>query len=480
MALLLTSALFSLASCEDTNELGLDLPGTAPISTKFEDFAVAQNQAFTIRQDSLSTTQKGHFLVGRLTDGNTGGVLDARAFLEVAASSDSVPAQYATQQPKLDSVVIVASFNRVYGSATAPLNLSVYDLQQQLDDFTTYNSTSEVPLGSPIATNVSVPLSRVLRNKRNTLDSVALPLRIPLSTDTTNPTAFARQLFAKLMTTSTVALTDTELRSVWKGIFMQANSTGTVLAFNRSQQSVVNVYYHLPYGPNQSNKNRKRKVFRILFGDPFQTPASPRYFSNIRYTLNAAGSPFNPLQGNSAAQVVSTSTEGVAYAQDGTGLTTKIIIPGLDELKRRQAESNLVINRAELIIPVRPFSTGQFAAPSVLYMYEANNANNRILIYRNGLTQLERILQNGALVPTANSPLELTLNNPAAVNKYYSALVTGYVQAYAKNQLPEPAPTAFLLSPTRRQSGGELTLDRAAIDVQNIKLRVYYSETTAR
>lgn len=480
MALLLTSALFSLASCEDNaNELGLDLPGTAPISTDFEDFPV---QASTVRRDSLSTTQKDHYLVGRLLDTNTGGLLEAKSYLEVAASAftnDSLPYQYASQNPVLDSVVITASFNRVYGSATAPVRMSVYELNEPLDDFTTYNSTSTIPLGPAIVTDSLVLLNRVIRNKINTMDSLrGLPIRISLSSKR-RPTAFGTRLFNKLLTTNKVYLTDADLRDVWKGFALLPTSTGAVIGFNRSTQSLVNVHYHLPL----TGGVKKKKVFHIIFNDPNQSAAAPRYFTNISYTLNTPNSPFNVLQGNGLAQVNSGASGGTVYAQDGTGLMTKLVIPGLEELKQRQTQSNIVINRAELIIPIRDFADGQFMLPTQLYAYEANNANNRILIYRNGVTELERLLQQNALTPVLNQPLPFIqpeASQNSATGKYYTALVTNYVQAYAKSLLPDPAPSALLLAPTRRRAGGELSLDRAALDAQNIKLRVYYSKTTAR
>ena len=480
MALLLTSALFSLASCEDNaTELGLDLPGTAPISTDFEDFSV---QASTVRKDSLGTTQKDHYLVGRLEDTNTGGLLEAKAYLEVAASgftNDSLPYQYASQTPVLDSVVLTAGFDRVYGSAATP-RMSVYELTEPLNDFTTYNSTSTIPTGAAIVTDSLVKLNRVIRNKINTMDSLkGLPIRISLSSKR-RPTAFGTRLFNKLLTTNKVYLTDPDLRDVWKGFALVPASTGTVVGFNRSPLSQVNVHYHLTLTGGAT----KKKIYTILFNDPYQSAAAPRYFTNLRYTLNSPNSPFNVLQNNGLAQVASSASGGIVYAQDGTGLMTKLVIPGLEELKQRQTQGNLVVNRAELIIPVQDYTEGQFMLPAQLYAYEANNTNNRILIYRNGLTELERLIQqNGALTPLANQPLPFLqpeASQNRATGKYYTALLTEYVQAYIKGALPTPSPSAFLLSPTRRRAGGELTLDRAALDAGNIKLRVYYSKTTAR
>jgi Domain of unknown function (DUF4270) len=478
-ALLLTSALFSLSSCEDTNELGIDLPGTAPISTEYEDFPAAAIQASTILQDSLFTTQKSHFIVGRLRDGNTNALLEAKSFLEIVPSaSDSLPSQFLSQTPKLDSLVLYASFDRVYGSASSLMRMSVYDLQSSLDDFTPYNSTSSIPLGPAIATDVPLKLNRTIRNKRNTLDSIqGLPLRVPLSADPLNPTAFATRLFNKLTSTSTVFLSDQDLRSVWKGIGLVSATTGTALAFNRSQLTMVYVYYHLPLPLNV----KKKKVFRMLIGDPNQAPAAPRYFTNISYDLSQAGAPFDALNAAGTAQVPAASSGGVVYTQDGAGLAAKIVIPGLDTLRNRQAKRNLIINRAELIIPLKPYSTAQFAAPSQLYLYEANNNNNRVFVYTSGVNRIERLVQNeGYLVPTVGQEAAFRLTEVSATNKYYSGLMTSYVQAYAKNQLSGPAPSAFLVSPTLRRTSAPLTLDRAALDAQNIKLRVYYSKATAR
>ncbi|WP_165903828.1 DUF4270 family protein [Hymenobacter gummosus] len=480
----MTSALFSLGSCEDTNELGIGLPGTAPISTAYEDFpaTVSAIQGSTILQDSLFTTQKSHFIVGKLRDGNTGGQLEARAFLEIAATgsgstADTLPSQFAAQTPVLDSITMFAAFDRVYGSATTPVQLSVYDLQQPLDDFTTYSSSSSIPFGQPIVLNVPVSLNRTIRNKRNTLDSIqGLPIRIPISKAGAH-TPFAVRLFDKLKTTPGVFLTDRDLQTVWKGIGLVSNTTGTAIAFNRSAVSGVNVFYHINVTPTVT----KKKIYRLLFGDPFQQATAPRYFTNINYDLSAAPLPFNVLQGSGAAQVPASSSGGTVYTQDGVGLVAKIIIPGLDTLRNRQAKRNLIINRAELIIPLRPYSTAQFAAPSQLYLYEANNANNRVLKYTSGVNTVDRLVQNeGYLVPTTGQEAAFRLTEVSATNKYYSGLMTGYVQAYAKNQLSGPAPSAFLVSPTLRRPSSPLTLDRAAIDAQNIKLRVYYSNATAR
>ncbi|GAB2945576.1 hypothetical protein GCM10027048_08280 [Hymenobacter coalescens] len=473
--------MFSLGSCEDTNDLGIDLPGTVPIDTNYEDFSVvAPIQGFTVKQDSLATTQKNHFIVGRLQDSNTGGLIEAKAFLEVApsaAASDSLPSQYATQTLVLDSVVMLAAFDRVYGRTTQPVKLSVYELQQPLDDFQPYNSKSELPLGPAIVTDQVVNLNRTIRTKNTGLDSIqGLPIRLPLYDVVRNQTAFGTRLFNKLKGTSTVYLSDQDLRDVWKGMALLPASTGTAIAFNRSPLSQIYVYYHYMVGTAKKNK-----VFRLLYGDPFSSTAAPRYFTNINYNLSSAGSPFGSLQSGGPAQVAAAASAGVVYAQDGTGLVTKLLIPGLDTLRNRQAKRNLTINRAELIIPVKPYSTLQFAAPSRLYLFEANKDNNRPLIYRNGLTTAERLVQqDGFILPTSDKALAFTFVDAGANTKYYTGLMTTYVQAYAKNQLSGPTPTAFLLSPTVRRTGGDLTLDRAAIDAQNIKLRVYYSNATAR
>ncbi|KUG06007.1 hypothetical protein ASU33_01130 [Solirubrum puertoriconensis] len=478
--------MFSLGSCEDPNELGLDLPGSASIDSKYEDFPVTVS---TIRQDSVPTLRRTRFLVGRLTDANTRGTLEARAFSEVQPSIDAtaypLPSKFSGQNPQLDSIVLLAGFDRVYGSATQPVRLSLYDLQKPLDERTSYNSTNNLPLDQPIVENALVPLNRIIRNKANTADSLQLPLRILISGS--QPTPFATTLFNLMKATTTETLSQQDLQKVWRGLAIVpgAGTNGTVIGFDRSVGSQILVYYRV--NTASGTPATEQKVYRFNYANTTGSVADPRFFTNIQYNLSSAGAPFGTLSGNTAAEVPASSSDNTTYAQDGTGLATKLAIPGLEQLRTLQQRENIIINRAELIVPSKSGSNIVYPAPTTLYIYEANT-RNQVLKATSNLTESLRFVL-GENVNSQGQRLEAQLirqSSTTGTNSTYTALLTTYVQTYVTNQLTAPYPAAFIVSPTLRRElrSGEtslpLSLDRAAIDASNVRLRVYYSKPGAQ
>ncbi|WP_162910793.1 DUF4270 family protein [Hymenobacter oligotrophus] len=485
-ALLLASALFSLGSCEDPNELGLDLPGSASVDTKYEDFPVT---ASTIHQDSVPTLRRTRFLVGRLTDANTGATLEARAYSEVQpslnATSDPLPSKFAAQNPRLDSIVLTGGFDRVYGSATQPVRLSLYDLDKPLDERTTYNAASRPALGQAIVENAPVSLNRIIRNKANTADSLQLPLRILISGP--QPTAFATSLFDLMKATTTETLSQQELQRVWRGlaIIPGAGTERTVIGFDRSVISQILVYYRV--NTTSGTPATEQKIYRFSYVNSSGAVFEPRFFTGIQYDLSGAGAPFSSLNNNRAAEVPASLLNNTSYTQDGTGLATKLLIPGLEQLRALQQRENIIVNRAELIVPLKSGTNLVYPAPTSLYLYEAN-ARNQVLKTTTGASQSLRFVL-GENANAQGQRLEAQLNRQSTAtgpSNNYTTLLTTYVQTYVTNQLPTPYPAAFILSPTLRrelrsnETSLPLSLDRATIDASNIRLRVYYSKPGAQ
>jgi len=165
------------------------------------------------------------------------------------------------------------------------------------------------------------------------------------------------------------------------------------------------------------------------------------------------------------------TADNLAYMQEGTGLAAKLTFTGLDALRDQSA---LAINRAELIIPVKSSGNVLFPNPTQAFLYEIN-AQNRVLQRTVNISPVERIVQtNLANQLGQGNEAVVTLYNLSPTNKYYSVVITTYLQAYLANQLGEQA-AALMLSPVLRRSFG-LSLNRSVLDAQNIKLRVYSSK----
>jgi len=463
-ALLATATFLSTTGCEDPNNIGVELPGTADITTSYRDLPVT---AYTVRRDSIETLKADRMLVGRLTDASTGIVTTASLYSNLQIATDSLPAAFSNVQ--LDSVVLSLPFDRLYGSSTNPGRFDVYQLAQKLDERTPYNSGYALPLGNAIVTNVAGALNRTQADTASAAGSVATnAARLPIARGTSS--AFANSLFALLKDAS---FTQAKLDAFWKGyaVLPSAGYNGAVLKVNPGG-AFFGVYYH-----DSQNKSRIYYLITNLNNDArFLTKITPD-FSNAGPLARLA----TPGQ-----SVPATETSGVTYLQDGIGLATKLAIPGLEELRKT---AGVTVNRAELIVPVKPFSSTLFPSPAQTYIYEAN-ANGRVLqrvingvptdrlVQANGKSQqTQSIDQSGVQSQAVGS-----LYNLDASNTYYSTLVSSYVQAYLLNQLGGELPSSFILAPTLTlprafQPSLTLTLNRAVLNANDIKLRVYYSNT---
>ncbi|QIL76449.1 DUF4270 family protein [Hymenobacter sp. HDW8] len=480
-ATLCFSAAFLLTtSCDDPNDIRVELPGTAPITTDYSEFKAP---VATILQDSLETLKADNFLVGRISDAALG-TTTARSFLnlQVNMPADSLPAKFSGTV--LDSTLMVMSFDQVYGSATQAVRFDVSALQQRLDDRSSYNANTSVPVGQVISANVAGSLNRTRRERQRIASTVTTDtatavvtvqdrrVRLALSRPGQTP-GLLGGVFSSLQSET---FTQTQLDALWKGIAVAPtnNFTGTVVGFNRANDLRVVFYYHDATTP------RKWRSYSVYFGSPPRGASeaatsinlnAPRYFTQITSDLSAAG-PFARLTNGSAA-VTSAEAGSITYVQEGVGFGTRLDIPaGLKALKDRK---DIAINRAELIVPVKPFANALFPLPRRLYLYEAN-ANNQVLQSLTNNFRTDRVVLGDSIGAQGQRvEAQARFYDLGSNNKYYSVLITNYVQNYIYTQTDATRPATLILSPTLRTLP-TLTLNRAVLDADNITLRVYYSK----
>jgi hypothetical protein len=480
----LFSAVLLLAAtgCEDPNDLGVELPGTTPVNTEYRDFPV---NASTVRQAPVETLNSTHYLVGQIKDEQLG-TTTAKTFANLQfllAGSASVPSQYAN--PILDSAVVVAGFDQVYGSSAQPVSFDVYRLPASLDEQATYNSDTEVPLSldNRIGTQLKSSLNRkvTLKSKllvngvsvdsvTNTKDqTVRLTLyRKAVGTLPAVPSPFIQNMFSAIKDAAT-PFNQTILNSLWKGIAIVPadNFSGTIVGFSRALENRVIFYYHV------DGADVAPVPYPISFESTNASAINaPRVFTQIRTSFVA---PFNQLTDPSKSVSASVSNQ-TTYMQEGLGLGTKLEIPGLAELLANR--DGLAINRAELLVPLKSYSDLLFTTPPQAFVYELD-ANNKILQRTINISPYERLIQgNGYSQQGVNNNATALFFSLSPTNKYYSISVTSYLQAYIYDNLGGERPAAFMLNPVVRYSSASLglTLNRAALDAQNIKLRVYFSK----
>jgi hypothetical protein len=241
----------------------------------------------------------------------------------------------------------------------------------------------------------------------------------------------------------------------------------SILSFARGSSARLVVYYHTTSDPIRTSY---AFGFGAVYSSVGDTPArDPRYFTQI--TSNFSGTPLARLATASDA-VRAGELSGVSYLQEGVGLGTRIRFTGLEALRNKPG---LAINRAELRVPVKPFTNALFPNPSALFAVEVD-ASNRILQRSVSSILYDRVVQADGASPRGVNTEALAFITPSAsAQPYYSLFITNYLQAYLSNNLDGALPEYLVLVPNIRRSPN-LALNRAVVDADKISLRVYYSQ----
>ena len=483
----------ALASCDKGTDLNVDLPDTTAISTEYKDLDV---DVATVRLAPVQTLKTEHFLVGRLAD-NVAGATEARAYFNVAVREgirDSLPAKLPT--PLLDSVAVVMGFDKVYGSAAMPVKFDVYKLKEPLDERQVYDSNTATPLGDLLGQNLSSRLDRTQQvtttattttpastttvpdqTVRLLLQRRAFPAKPATGTSPGHPaisaveSAFATNLFNQLKLPN---FGEPQLAAALKGLAVvpSASHNSSIVSFGRTYYSRLVFYFHAA--------DTLRRSYAVYFGPVFSSDGQsaardPRYYTQITNTLPTALAALSTRAGS----VPATLLDGTSYVQEGTGLGTRITFKelykslGIDPQKGTQG---LTVNRAELRVPVKPFTNVLFSNPGLLYAVEVDSGNN-VLRRPLNATLYDRIVQADGFDPLgvgANTSATGLLTDAATSQSYYSIPMTNYLQAYLNNSLGGN-PASLVLVPSIRLSN-TLSLNRAALDAARIRLRVYYSK----
>ena len=483
MAALLGAAL--LSACDKGTDLNVDLPSATSINTRYTDTPL---ETTTVRFDSLETLKSDHYLAGRYAD-NITGTTTATALLNLQISSltDSLPSKFVA--PVLDSVLFIQGFSAVYGQASVPAVFDLLELTAPLSETRAYTSASVPDLNTtPLALNLVGRLDRRLRLPQNKSDSVAgtfrylddPTLRLTLLDTRRNVRpgeAFANRFFSAL---SLPVFGPTELTAALTGLAVvpAAGYDRAVVSFGRSLASRLVFYFH---DPAATARPLAWHSYSVLFGaSPGGTgaarPNDPRYYTYL--TTDFGPSPLAPLA-DPTQQVLSAGLNGLAYVQDGAGLGVRVRIPAV--LATALTTNRQIINRAEIYLPVKPFTNAVFPYATGLFMSEVDS-RNQVLRRVSGLLATDRIVQRDGAAPTGSGNEVLAVLYDANTSApYYLLPVTSYLQYYLNNLSThaETVPDGLLLAPTVRRSQN-LTLNRSVLDVDGSRggprLRVYYSQ----
>ncbi|MCC9165312.1 DUF4270 family protein [Pontibacter harenae] len=452
--LLFFFSIATLASCEDPTEIGLNLQDENQIGTSYTDtFSISTGTV--LLNDSILSFRQQPALIGRYTDPVLGSIT-TNTFTQLGLNGSTVMFGSSDNPAVADSLVLTLDYSTIYGNRDSDISVSVHRLQEGFDEKTSYFTNSalayeETPLGS------STFRPRLIPIKRNNVEvDSAVLVKIKLDP------ALANELVS--LSGTDPLRTQENFNNYLKGLAFITTSTtsGSVIGINLTS---TNTRLRLHY---KTGTEVKHHDFRFATSGLY-------YFNNV--VPDRTGTAVADLQ-TKGQYLSAEETNGDSYVQANTQLLTKLMFPSLNKFKEEQG--NIIVNRAELIIPVKAASTNVLAPSPQLVLYEATNAN-RIATNSSGTPLAVQLSAVGA-ANTTSYPAPVAYNSEKSA---YTINVTSYVQNLLMGQkqnnglLLSPGVSVAVSGQSTRQIVTEPFPYRAVIsntEAQPVKLRLYFSK----
>lgn len=321
--LLLATLIISLSACKkDFTSIGLDMEDDL-LGATMDTTAVT---AYSVLYDSLLTTNLSNQVIGEINDPVFGKTLGSvySQFLLTGSDLYSLSEDF---HPVLDSVVMMLQISNFYGDTTAPLNIGVYELTEDLETEAYYsNSTTQ---HSSVNLNKNPQQSFYVRPNTPVLvddENLSPHLRIRLD----------HQFGERLLSRGLTWITNELLLEEFKGLYIEARSshnTGCLLYCNMvSSLSGVILYYHTDLDDHLSYTFAASSEDGIFYNNFNHENYQGACQDLRRQILNHE-----------------TSNAATLYLQAAGGVKTKISLPNIRK-KFAAIDNRVVINRAELVI----------------------------------------------------------------------------------------------------------------------------------
>ena len=378
--------LFYLQGCKDP------LLENNKLLTSDDDLNLAKDtlavKVFSEFEKPLNSNGVGVGLLGSIADPNFGNTF-AGFYAQCQLTSNNI---YFGEQKVLDSAFLMLQYNGVYGKFNQPVDVSVFELAQDLNDSTTYKTNESFAVNlPPVGTLSAYTLGTKMTDSIVTIYGTLAPhMRIPLSTTFAN----------KILLADTNQLRDNaSFLNLFKGLYITTGSqnVGNGLLYLNLQSPVsgIRLYYH--------NSTADSLSYMLPISG-----VTVNHFDNI-YT----GTPVN-----SSVTAPNLNGEEKVYLQAGAGVKGKILIKDLDSLPK-----NIAINKAELILSQTPsqlFSSDTTdGTPLVLDLFRIDDAG-----------QSQRLEDDGTIgfggVRTAETVNGVTINRYRFnIKRYFQKLIRG-------------------------------------------------------
>ena len=349
---LFIGTLVLLFSCRKINEATTLGAGLIPVVDNIYTFdttldVLAFNDTFSIANDSAFYNNTFPHFLGQINNDPFFGKTDAKLFLELKPTLYKYTFSDVADSLHLDSVVLILSYEQIYGDTATDQTVNVYEVPQSSDfGDTAYpvrksNYAKGALLGSrtfsPTILNDSVKAYQ---------DTTVNQLRIRLDD------AFGQRLlnYDTIKDGSNGAYySDSAFRTFFKGFALESVSGNALMGFDLlGTNTKLAIYYKDDHGDSPVEK-WDTIVAYFTFAS-FGVSASANYIER-----DYAGTPV-------ATAVGGTDQDDVIYIQNTPGTFATIKIPELGNL------GNRIVHRAELIMEQLYDPSDTIFPPSKLYL----------------------------------------------------------------------------------------------------------------
>ena len=337
--------------------------------------------------------------------------------------------------PTLDSVILTMSYQGLDGDTAAPMSIQIHELTTELSSDNDYYSNTRIAYNStPIASKTFTP--NIKDDVSISFDTItrAPHLRVNLGA------TFGNKIIAGDINGTNQLTDDATFQQYINGLYITTTDsvtntsitpgTGSIAYFDmNSALSTVIVYYN----------DTSSYEFTINTG-------SVKY---SRFAHNYTGTDVEKHLNNDITKDVNLS-----YISTMAGVKTKLFIPNIKDLIK---DGNVVINKAELVIPVEAGSEGNFDDPVATLAVVGIDVDNSPII-----------------LPDLNEGLEYYGGSLNSTSKTYTFNISRTIHDLVYNTTVDYG--MYLLP-----SGSSITAKRIVLGspinpISNIKLNITYSK----
>lgn len=413
--LVIAISLFTLG-CSKSTEVGLDLFDEDQIGVIFIDSL--KIDAITVKQDSVLSPDYTNYLrtypYGDFEDPIFGRTA-AGFYMQMAPAStfDGRKLIGAT----IDSVVLSLKYDTLaFGSISEPRSLGVYRMTEELTKQTHY-SNKTFTTDSKILTDDGNPKVFIPRIKYKSSDSVRIK---SFATDTTIlklaphlRIRLSNDLGKEILADTTAIKTADGFKGLLKGLYIKplSNDKGLINFLINKADDYTGSYNTLTNLNIYFKDNTGKKNVMVLYADITNTVKSVNFVSQpspqIKQAIN------NQSIGDS-----------ILYIQGMNGPDIKVTLPNIKKL----AGQNLIVNKGELELFVKPTADG-FSTPPQLIIRKTN-----IGAY-SSTDVIDDVLYAGNLSATyrafGGKPVKVTVNGVEILK--YTFNISAYAQRMIDN-----------------------------------------------